>query len=184
MKAMEKLEQFAILGRLIELMREHGSWCGETHVQKCTYFLQSIRSVPTGFEFILYKHGPYSFDLSDVLGSMRANSIVSIQPRYPYGVSIHTDVLYGQLVRMYAATLHRYDADIRFVAEELGSKTVAELERLATALYVTNLENKDGQDVESRATELNRLKPHIPLSDARVAVKAVDELIRTSALTA
>ncbi len=122
MKAMERLEQFAILGRLIEKMHEHGSWCGETHVQKCTYFLQLVRHVPTDFDFVLYKHGPYSFDLSDALGNMRANSIVSIEPRYPYGVSINIGTHYGQLTRMYAGPLQKCDSDIRFVARELGNK--------------------------------------------------------------
>ncbi len=81
MKAMERLEQFAILGRLIEKMHEHGSWCGETHVQNVPISSNMVRHVPTDFDFVLYKHGPYSFDLSDALGTMRANSIVSIEPR-------------------------------------------------------------------------------------------------------
>ena len=60
---MERLQRAAILTELMDRLRADGSWCGETHVQKATYFLQEVLGVQTGFEYILYKHGPYSFDL-------------------------------------------------------------------------------------------------------------------------
>ena len=39
--------------------------------QKAVYFLQEIFDVPTGIEYILYKHGPYSFDLTADLTALR-----------------------------------------------------------------------------------------------------------------
>ena len=71
---MTKLEgwtQKALLAELIEKLQENGSWCGETHVQKCAYFLEDLLGVPVGCEFVLYKHGPYSFDLHDALIEMK-----------------------------------------------------------------------------------------------------------------
>ena len=62
---MERLQKAAILTELADQLRREGSWCGHTHMQKATYFLQDLLEVPTGYEFILYKHGPYSFDLSE-----------------------------------------------------------------------------------------------------------------------
>ena len=69
---MERLQRAAVLLSLIEQLKDRGSWCGDTHIQKTTYFLQELLKVPLGFEFILYKHGPYSFDLEDEITALRA----------------------------------------------------------------------------------------------------------------
>ena len=51
---MKKLQRDAVLLSLINEMKARGSWCGETHIQKATYFLQELLGVPMNFEFILY----------------------------------------------------------------------------------------------------------------------------------
>jgi len=51
-KGMDSLKRTAIILELIERMKEQGSWCGETHIQKCSYFLQEMMAVPMGFDFI------------------------------------------------------------------------------------------------------------------------------------
>ena len=53
----------AILADLVTQLRTAGNWCGETHVQKTIYLLQTARQVPMGYSFVLYKPAPYSFDL-------------------------------------------------------------------------------------------------------------------------
>jgi hypothetical protein len=55
--------------------------------------------------------------------------------------------------------------------------TVAQLERLATALYVTKQTNlgHDGS-VQSRAQCNNHLKPHVPVASAAQAVEEIDRL--------
>ena len=50
---------------------------------------------------------------------------------------------------------------------------VADLERLATALFVTLNENEVGKSREIRITEL---KPHIKIDEAAEAVKHVDAI--------
>jgi uncharacterized protein YwgA len=40
------------------------------------YILETVLGVPSGFEFILYKHGPFSFDLRDELGSLRTDGFI------------------------------------------------------------------------------------------------------------
>jgi hypothetical protein len=61
---------------------------------------------------------------------------------------------------------------IRFVAEWLADKNVAELEKLGTALYVTGAGAKNG--VDTRAEKIHELKPHVRLEDAREALHTVD----------
>ena len=56
---------------------------------------------------------------------------------------------------------------LEFVARELGGRQVVELERLATAWYVTVDSSEAG--AEDRARSVNALKPHIAIEDARSA---------------
>jgi uncharacterized protein YwgA len=132
--------------------------------------------VPLKFDFILYKHGPFSFDLRDELTSLRADGLVQLVPQGPYGPTIVPTPQAQSLQKHYARTLETYEDRIAFVAKALGSKGVADLERLATALYVTMLE-KAGELAEKRATRLSELKPHISDSQALAAIQEVDKII-------
>ena len=44
--------------------------------------------IPSNFKFILYKHGPYSFDLSERLQGLISNSLLSVLTRPPYGPTL------------------------------------------------------------------------------------------------
>jgi hypothetical protein len=157
-----------------EELRKAGSWAGETHMQKATFFLQELIKVPLGFEFMLYKHGPFSFDLRDELTFMRAQGFLRLEPQYPYGPTLVAGEKSELLKRTFQRAIDEYLPRIRFVAEKLGTKTVTGLERTATALYVT-LRSSGAAD---RVRTLTDLKPHILLQDAQVAVAEVDEIIR------
>ena len=68
---MDPIKQKAIILKLLDSFKKHGSWCGETHIQKSAYCLKEIAGVPLDYEFILYKNGPFSFDLRDDLFFMQ-----------------------------------------------------------------------------------------------------------------
>lgn len=177
---MNRMQRGAVLLLLIEKLKEHGSWCGETHIQKASYFLQEMAGVPLEFEFILYKHGPFSFDLSDEITAMRADNLLRLYPQpYFYGPSILGGEGSKTLKDRFPRTLKDYSRKVDFVVSALGNKKVDELERLATALYVT-CEGKTNGDPESRAQRIHDLKPHIALDEALNAVENIDQLIRHS----
>ena len=71
-------------------------------------------------------------------------------------------------------TLAQHQASIEFVASELAGMNVAELERIATAFYIS--ERSDGEPVEDMAEELVELKPHISIEGAIQAFEDVDRL--------
>lgn len=171
---MDRLKRGAILVQLIRELRENGSWCGETHLQKGTYLLQALTKVPLGLEFILYKHGPFSFDLRDELTGLRADEVLALQPQWPYGPRIVLTEQSNYIRRLYSRTLERYQNKISFVAEKLGGRDVADLERLATAYFIS--ERLGGASIEERANELTKVKPHIPMELAKVAVQTVDRI--------
>jgi len=177
---MERLQRDAVILSLIENLRTKGSWCGETHIQKATYFIQELSGVPLEFEFVLYKHGPYSFDLSDELTAMQADSVLKLQFQpYPYGPSYIHGGSSKLIKELYPKTLKMYNPMVKFIADKLGGKGVAELERLATALYVTRKINTDSS-IESRVQCIHKLKPHVSLDEARDAVRVVDIFIEES----
>ncbi|MEW6696493.1 MAG: hypothetical protein ACOY35_06770 [Bacillota bacterium] len=172
---MEDIKKQVILLSLIEKMKESGSWCGETHIQKSVFFLQEMLGVPTQFDFILYKHGPFSFDLRDKLSEMKANMLLDIQSQpYPYGPSYIPGETASNIRSMYPKTYNKYEKQIEFISENLSNLGVAQLERLATALLVT-LEEGEDQPVDSRAQKVHQLKPHVPLNQAIDAVQRIDK---------
>ncbi len=177
---MERNKRAVILLGLVEGLKNNLSWCGETHIQKAAYFLQEMMQVPLGFDFILYKHGPFSFDLADEITAMRADNLFRLQPQpYPYGPSILPGKASKSLMKRFPKTLEKYSPHTTLIAEKLGSKKVNELEKLATALYVT-FENKSGGDVQSRARRIHALKPHVSLEEAIEETKTVDQFTEDS----
>jgi hypothetical protein len=133
-----------------------------------------------GFSFILYKHGPFSFDLRDELTAMRADGLISIQSNYPYGPSYVVTPASDVLQDSQKQTVSRYTDRITFVAKSLGKRQVAELERVATALYVVK---EAGRDLKQSvlAKRITSLKPHIQREAAAAAVKEVQALIEKAA---
>jgi hypothetical protein len=170
---MERLQRASILLTLNEELRRAGSWAGETHIQKATFFLQELMNVRLRFDFVLYKHGPFSFDLRDELTFMRAQGFLRLEPQRPYGPMLVWGEKSGLLKQAFRQSIEEYLSSIRFVAQRFGTKTVAELERTATALYIV-LRESAGID---RAQRLISLKPHISLLEAQSAVSEVEQII-------
>lgn len=174
---MNQLAQEAVLVGLARRLHERGSWSGETHLQKATYLLHELRGVPFDFNFILYKHGPFSFELRDELGSMRADRLLEreVQPP-PYGPRFVVTERGRELEARFARTMHRYGDSLDWVADRLGDRGVVALERLATAVWVTR-ELGDAASVEARAARLHEVKPHVGIADAADAVREIDGML-------
>ena len=175
MSTMRQRERRALVCRLVKAMREQGSWTGETHIQKCLYFLQNLMNVPAGYDFILYKHGPYGFDLQREMAVMGARFQLDVEPRYPYGPS----VILGPRGELDLGLVSQYDAEVEFVAKELSTEVVRSLERLSTA-FLIQLRNP-GLKAQEVALKINEIKPHISVPDASEAVAEVDELRKKAA---
>lgn len=170
---MKRRQREAIVAAVDQRLAASGSWCGETHLQKAVYFLQTLLNVPTDFDYILYKYGPFSSELRAELASMRADGFLELvsQPQ-PYGPSLRvTPIAEHQLIRRWPKTLKRHEAAIDFVATKLGALGVGNLERLATALWV--LREMPGASTEARAERLHEIKPHVSLTEATEALEKV-----------
>src|SRR5579859_5845387 len=86
---MKPAERMLLVAALASRMRDLGGWAGETHIQKCVYFFQRLLGIPVGYNFILYKHGPFSFDLRDDLGVLRRDGVLEVKVNpVPFGPSL------------------------------------------------------------------------------------------------
>lgn len=169
---LNEMDKRALLVFLVEKMKNGGSWCGETHIQKCVYFLQRLLTVPMKYNFILYKHGPYSFDLTDEITFLKGNAFLELHPRLPYGPSLSPGRFSTILKKKHSKAILQYTREIGFVVKSLADKTVRELERIATALYVKKEKNWASEnDIVKKIVEL---KPHITVNEAS---EALDYLI-------
>ena len=170
MERMNLPERRALICHLVDEMRENDSWAGHTHIQKCVLFLQDLFDVPTGYDFVLYLHGPFSFELRDDLALMRARLQLDVDQRPGYGPSFTL----GSRGKLATESPTEYKDAIEFVARELSWNDVRLLERLSTAFFLHQTYPCRGNT--KIAAELNRLKPHISIGQARSAVHQVNEL--------
>jgi uncharacterized protein YwgA len=175
---MKRLQRATVLLSLLEALKARGSWCGETHIQKSTYFLQEMMETPLGFEFVLYKHGPYSFDLSDEITALRADLLLDVISRAPYGPSLVPSETSASFLKNFPLTRQQFQPAIEFIADRLAHKNVAELEKLGTALFVTK--STPSEVADDRVERLSKLKPHIDAVEARRALQVVDAMLAES----
>ena len=176
MGQLNRLGRIAIVLSLTDELKTAGSWCGETHLQKAVYLLQELTHVPLDFDFILYKHGPFSFDLRDALTAMRADYQLQIRANpIPYGPTLVTTEIGKKLQERFSSVVEKHRKEIDFTVAHLGSKSVTELEQLGTALYVNK--EDDSRSIEQVAQRVNELKPHIPMDVAREAADGIDKII-------
>ena len=174
MPALENIERWALVAKLVQGMQEKRGWAGETHIQKTLFFLKHLLQVPVGYTFVLYKHGPYSFDLHDDLGVMLAHFILNTEPRSGYGASFGIGDTGETVMERGRMVVDQYEDQLRFTVDALGTKDVRTLERYGTALLVKEIffDFKD----EVLAEKIVELKPHIPSPLALEAVHEVSKI--------
>jgi uncharacterized protein YwgA len=180
---MNALVEQAVLVGLARRLNEQGSWTGETHLQKAAYLMHELRGTDFSFGFILYKHGPFSFELRDELTDMRSDGLIARAVDDPrYGPRLTTTARGEQLEQSLASTLSRYSGDLDWIAQTLNRRGVVELERLATAMWMTRLHERATAD--QRANEVIEVKPHISYDEALAAVEEIDQLLGAQPVSA
>lgn len=75
-----EFKKHAFILAVIESLQKHGSRTGETHIQKALSLLHDSGLTKVPFDFVLYKHGPYSFDVETELEEMKSYGAVTVEP--------------------------------------------------------------------------------------------------------
>lgn len=162
-------EQYAICLCLVKALSERGSWCGETHIQKSSYVMQTLRRRKPVWDFVLYKHGPYSFDLHSTVDELHQMDFLTFIVQPPYGPQIRLSENGKSLLEKLDTKASEYKEDVEKVARLLADKGVQQLEKIGTALLLSEEYGDDNDDLLAR--KLNEVKPHISLQDAVQAVR-------------
>ena len=123
MDKINELERRELICNLVRTMRDEGSWSGETQIQKSVMFLQELFDVPIGYDFVLYLHGPFSFELRGHLAQMRILLYLDVEPRANYGPSFTL----GQRGEQVKSILPKYQSAIDFVAQQVSGTMFAPL---------------------------------------------------------
>ncbi len=175
---MDKHQREALLVRLAGQLRANDSWCGETHIQKAAFFLQEMTGVPLQYDFILYKHGPFSFDLRDEIRELVAYQLLDLQAQEPpYGPRLAPNDRGEALATSHSQVASEFARNIEHVAETLGDQGAAELEKLGTALWY--VVHGNGATLEAKAAKIHDRKPHISVEKAEEALNQIEELRQT-----
>mgnify|MGYP001167375148 CR=1 FL=1 len=167
--------EMVLIGGVVNSLRSRGSWTGETHIQKTAYVAKIRRNVPFESEFVLYKHGPFSFELSKSIGHMLSRDLLSSENNRGYGPSY---ALNRSLWTALNKGLSDFYSDFSNAIDDIGirfsNKNVAELERIATAVYVVDKHPHDSD--EFRAEIITKIKPHISRETALEALQEAAEI--------
>src|SRR4051794_36580679 len=110
----------AVVLTIVDALQRAGSWCGETHIQKTAYFVSRFQQESVEFSFILYKHGPFSFELHDELTVMRVRSLLCLEATFPYGSRFRMTERGQRVTTENSSELRRLDPAVAFAAKKLS----------------------------------------------------------------
>ena len=161
---MYRLQRAAVLTKLMDKLRQHDSPCGETQVQQAAFLLQEVANVPLDLQFVLYRYGPYCFELQYELTALRADGLVVLKPvgRKSPGFVLTDQSTY--IRNLYRPTLRRHEDRLVFVASTLGDRGPAALERLNMAVHASQ-RPETGETVEEKIAWIRKLTSSSVLKD-------------------
>jgi len=176
---MDLLRMTALVSELLDRIRANNVWAGPVHLQKSMFFLQEMRGVPLDFEFVLYRYGPYSFELQDEIEYIRGSGILKwfFHDSPGYATGLETTEASRNIRDKLPKLMEKYEDDLAFVSENIGPMRSMQLERVSTSFYylVKGLEGD-----EEIAREVCKVKPHIDYPDAVEAVQQVRQFAKQS----
>lgn len=171
---MTEAQRLGVLALVIDLLNKAGSWTGRMHIQKFIYFAQNLLGLPTGYDFVLYQRGPYTFELDDDIRALRSIGAVDIRPAPPYGPSYVSTHLGDSIMKLAPITQPMRD-QLKLLSEALGKpKQARDLELLATTFYVVQ-EGIWGSD-EEIVERVVGLKPQFKKDEAAGGLREVREI--------
>ena len=163
MTADKVLRRWKATRSAIRALNESGSRTSRTHIQKLLYFANvwNIGNVPP-FEFVLYDHGPYSFELDRTLLLMESfNAFTRVAD--PDGFGSRYSVEGEGKEEVSSAPLIR-------LAKWLGPLGVRDLEARATCEFLRNEGSKDVR------THIKRIKPHLSEDEIAEALSGIEKM--------
>jgi hypothetical protein len=159
---MSEIRSLILILQFVRELEKVGSFAGETHIQKGLFFAQSMYGVHTGFKFVPYRYGPFSFEIRQALNDLQAMGLLTVIPD-PNGYGVHYAITERgkKWLKMLEGSIRDEAETLRKVAEKFGRRTAKELELLATIQFVRRyLDEKGEGDKEKEIVSYTRsMKP-------------------------
>jgi uncharacterized protein YwgA len=125
---------------------------GKIQLQKLVYFAQN-NGLPLKYTFQIHNYGPYSFELSNDLGSLDALEIVNVQnDPNGHGFQIST----GKFADKFILPV-KYQKKLERIIDQFGSEKTATLEVKATIHFVSSVVKGKREIVQ----KVHALKPRL-----------------------
>ena len=151
---------------------------GKTAMMKFLYLLQTVYSVPLGYDFEIYTYGPYSQAvMSDIEFADYTGSIYISPVEYPNGLNgyrINATDSGKAIVSENQHVIDLYDEAIKSVIGFFSQKSAKELELYSTIVFVSSSFVKNGWDEsqEEICSTVKQIKPHF--TDEMISSAYVD----------
>jgi len=169
--------QYAVIVYLAKKMQEQRQRFGKTALQKLVYLLETVFTVPVGYQYSLYIHGPYcrelmdDLDYIDCIGGVNVTADPSIN-----GYNISPGQQAGVIEGKAQEFLDKYQSQIDQLMAEFGSMRVRDLELRSTIIFVdcdalaSHREMKRSDFVR----EINSIKPHFKWEEIEEAMAELE----------
>ena len=178
-KSMDGMRRDAVAIRLVEALDESGVRNTLERIQKAAFALDFI-GAPLGCVFMMYKHAPYSFDLTDVLTGLRARRFLAVKPK-EIGPVWSAAEMGDRITRRFPNTLARLESRMAFAVRECAAMvSLPEMGRINTALLLMRKRRDAGEpplDIGETAMGVCEEIPHLRREPGRAyeaAEKALD----------
>lgn len=159
MDAADQKRQALILF-IVRKLSEQKGWHGTLFVQRFIYLLQELLDVPLDLFFILYKHGPYSFELEEILTFLLERRFLKLKvPRNqlsPTLVPGRHAAYYDKKFKMEKSLL---DPKVAWLIEKVNKIPFGELTLVTYALYMLKQLQSQGKDEKDLVSEMHKLRP-------------------------
>ena len=169
-RSTDKAEFRDLACRLIASMNEGNGRTGLTHIQKSAFFLQELLGEDLDLGYVMYTYGPYCFEFTDAITWCDVYGEVTIEHERKYGRKFQTTDYGKERIKPNAAL----DKKVAWVTENISTRNVAYLERVATALYMKK--RNSGLPDHEVAELIRKQKPHISMPVADAAIREVERL--------
>lgn len=166
-------ERYAVISEIASQLEARGRPLGKTALQKFVYFLQELKDVDVGYEFLLYTYGPFSAQLMQELDITEAMGGVDVDydPQYN-AYSIRPGQKPEAIRRRADEFLRNAGPALEAILDDFGHYGARDLEIRATIVYAERDAKRRGEvlnEGQLRDT-VYEIKPHFNPSEIRAAV--------------
>jgi hypothetical protein len=181
---MNRFARHVLIAELVRAMRDAGSWCGRTHIQKTLYSFQTLFHPGGEWEvrYILYKHGPYSFALDEDLAEMEFYGGLAREQHRCSAARYEPGEGARALRERFGAGVEAWLPQLQFVAQRVGARNPRELEALSLLMFLAtdSQECLQHSNEQARLSRVHELKPHLTDTEVRRAQHEYLSLLDTA----